>query len=525
MGKDLRLLLLLVLLLCHKGNSELRTLCPYGCHCFTPVQVLCADTWISKLPSNMSRHVTSFILMTSSVAHLFQNTLKESPQLTKLIFLNNVMMRSIHSHAFDHLTELQELEISGNPLLDNLYPGTFSQQENLKKLLLNYNKFQTVLPGMFDSLRQLHSLQMKGNIISDLPPFLFLELDSLRVLDLSQNKLTEVKKETFAGLGQLAILKMKYNLISNLTADTFHNMSQLTELHLEGNKISQLTDGIFSVCAKLEVLNLRGNLLTTFRDSVFGLQTSNLKELNLKGNRLSELSSLSSLIYLTDLILSSNQLSSLPEDSFRNLTTLENLDLSENQLHWLPETIFNDLLAIKTIHLNKNNLSTVEANLFKDQMLLQQLYLSDNRLETVPFGLLDHFVMQHTVRLHGNPWKCDCHMFYLHDWMVNNSLDIEMLDRVFCDSPGFLRRQTVVSIDRDQLVCQVSKDDMPDIRSCSLQASNDTVTIKCRVDKSSSMTVKVQFEEDDGTVKEHTLTNRSGPSGCADDTTTESTLE
>lgn len=524
MGKDLGLALLLVLFFCHKGNSDLRTLCPYRCQCFTPVQVLCADTWISSLPRNMSRHVTSFILMTSSVAHLFQNTFEDSPQLTKLIFLNNIL-RSIHSEAFSHLTKLQELEISGNPFLSHLYLGTFSQQENLNKLMLNYNKFQTVLPGMFDSLKQLQSLHMKGNIISDLPAFLFLELDDLRVLDLSQNKLTEVKKGTFAGLGRLAILKMNYNLISNLTADTFHNISQLTELHLEGNQISQLADGIFSVLTQLEVLNLRGNRLTAFSENVFGLQASNLKELNLKGNRLTELSSLSSLMFLTDLILASNQLSYLHENSFRNLTTLENLDLSENHLSSLPGTIFNDLFAIKTIHLNKNNLSRVEANLFEDQPLIQQLYLSDNRLETVPFGLLDPFVMQHTVRLHGNPWKCDCHMFYLHDWMLKNSLDIEMLDRVLCDSPGFLRRQTVASIGRDQLVCQVSENDMPDLRSCSLQASNDTVTIKCKVDKLSSMTVKVQFEEDDGQIKEHVLTNRSGPPGCGDETTGKSRLE
>uniref|UniRef100_UPI0037E95B5A carboxypeptidase N subunit 2 n=1 Tax=Semicossyphus pulcher TaxID=241346 RepID=UPI0037E95B5A len=504
MGKEPGLLLFLLLLFCHKGDTQIS--CPYRCQCFTPVQVLCADTWISSLPRNMSRQVTDFILMTSSVAHLFPNSLQESPQLTKLIFLHNVL-KSIHSQAFTHLTELQELEISGNPLLEHLYLGTFTKQANLTKLLLNYNKFRTVLPGTFDSLQQLQTLQMKGNIISDLPVFLFLKLHNLHVLDLSQNKLTGVKRQTFAGLGKLETLKMNHNLISNLTSDTFHNISQLIELHLEGNKISELADGIFSVLTKLKVLNLRGNLLTTFSDEVFGFKASNLKEVNLKGNRLIELSSLSSLTSLTDLTLSSNQLSNLPEDIFRNVTTLENLDLSENQLASLPETIFRDLFAIKTIHLNKNSLRKVEANLFEDQLLIQQLYLSDNRLETVPLGLLDPFIMQFTVRLHGNPWKCDCHMFYLHDWVLKNSLDIEMLDRMLCESPGFLRRLTVASIDKDQLVCQVSKDEMPDLSSCSLQATNDTVTIRCKVDKSSSMTVRVQFEEDDGSIKEHVLTN------------------
>lgn len=515
MDTERGLILILVLLLGHRGDTQ--TSCPYSCQCFTSVLVLCADERMSSLPKNTSRQVKDFIVISSAVSYLFAHTLEESPQLTKLIFLSNTL-RSIHSQAFEHLTELQELEISGNPWLDHLYMGTFSKQGNLTKLLLNFNRFKTVLPGMFDSLKKLETLQMKGNVISDLPPFLLQNLHHLRVLDLSQNKLEDVKRETFSGLATLEILKLSNNLISNLTSDTFHNLSQLMELHLEGNKMSELADHIFISLTKLKVLNLRGNLLTTFSDQVFGFEASNLKELNLKGNRLTELSSLSSLTSLTDLILSSNQLSDLPEHIFRNVTALENLDLSENQLTLLPEMIFHDLFSIKAIYLHKNNLSKVDAKLFEDQMLIQQLYLSDNQLETLPLGLLDVFVIQHTVRLHGNPWRCDCHMWYLHDWVLRNSRDIEMLDRMLCASPGFLRRQAVVSIDKDQLVCRVSKHDMPDLSSCRLQASGDTVIVRCTVDQCSPLTVKVQFQEDDSSVMEHILKNEPQ---CSNETMTE----
>ncbi|XP_018532716.1 carboxypeptidase N subunit 2 [Lates calcarifer] len=523
MGKDLSLTLFLVLLLCHEGNTESQTSCPYRCQCFTPAQVLCAEEWMTSLPRNMSKQVKDFIVMTSAVAYLFAHTLQESPQLTKLVFLNNAL-RSVHAQAFEDLTELQELEISGNPLLDHLILGTFSKQKNLNKLLLNFNKFKTVLPGMFDTLRQLETLQMKGNILTHLPTLLFLNLHNLRVLDLSQNKLEEVKRETFSGLARLEILKMNNNLISNITSDTFHNISQLIELHLEGNKISELTDGIFSALTELKVLNLRGNHLTTFSDEVFGFSASNLQELNLRGNRLIELSSLSHLTSLSDLILSSNQLSNLPEDIFRNVTQLETLDLSENQLTFLSEGIFSYLLAIKVIHLHKNSLRKVGPKLFENQLFMQQLYLSDNQLETLPLGLLDPFVIQHTVRLHGNPWKCDCHMWYLHDWVLRNSQDIEMLDRMLCESPGFLRKRTVVSIDKDQLVCQVSKGEMPDLSNCSLQASGDTLVVKCKVDKCSPLTVKVLFQDNDGNIEEHLLKNEPEHSQCSNDTMTESPI-
>ncbi|XP_051246681.1 LOW QUALITY PROTEIN: carboxypeptidase N subunit 2-like [Dicentrarchus labrax] len=520
MDKDRSLILFLVLLLCHKGNTDIQTSCPYKCQCFTPVQVLCADAGMSSLPRNTSRQVKDFIIMSSSLAYLFSHTLEESPQLTKLIFLNNAL-RSIHSKSFEHLAKLQELEISGNPGLEDLYVGTFAKQGNLTKLVLNFNRFKTVLPGMFDSLKQLETLQMKGNIISDLPTFLFLNLHNLRVLDLSQNQLEGVKSETFSGLARLDTLKMNYNLISILASDTFHNISQLTELHLEGNTISELADGIFFMLTELKVLNLRGNLLTTFSDKVFGFEATNLKELNLKGNRLTELSSLSSLTFLTDLILSCNQLSTLPQDIIRNVTVLENLDLSENQLTSLPEMIFHGLFSIKAIHLNNNNLTNVDAKLFEDQLLIQQLYLSENQLETLPPGLLDPFVLQHTVRLHGNPWKCDCHMWYLHDWVLRNSQDIEMLERMLCESPGYLSRLPVVSIDKDQLLCRLSKDEMPDVTRCSQEASNDTVIIKCKVDKCSPLTVKVQFQEDDGGIKEHILKN----SHCSNETMIKSPIQ
>lgn len=516
MGTDLRLSLAVVLLLAHSGNSELQPFCPYRCQCFTPGQVLCADERMSSLPRNMSRQVKDFMVMTSPLAYLFPHTLEESPQLTKLVFLSNAL-RSVHVQAFVNLTALQELEISGNPWLEHLLLGTFSNQGSLTRLMLNFNRFKTILPGMFDSLRQLEILQMKSNVISSLPPLLFLNLNKLRVLDLSQNKLEEVERETFCGLENLEILKVNSNLISNLKSDTFHNVSQLAELHLEGNRLTQLADGIFSALTNLKVLSLRGNLLSSFSDKVFGSEPSDLKELNLKGNRLIEVSSLSSLTSLTDLVLSSNQLFNLTEDLFQNVTALENLDLSENQLTSLPMNLFQDLFRIQSLHLHNNNLSSLEAKLFRDQTFIQQLYLSNNQLETLPQGLFDLFEIQHTMRLHGNPWKCDCHMWYLHDWVQRNSQDIEMLDKVLCQSPTFLNKRTVVSIERDQLLCHLSEVGIPDLKGCSLQASNDTVTIRCKAQRCSPATVKVQFLEEDGTITEHILKKDSDYSQCGNE--------
>ncbi|XP_054889387.1 carboxypeptidase N subunit 2-like [Poeciliopsis prolifica] len=510
---------LLVLLLCRIGNST----CPYKCQCFTELQVLCADERMSTLPRDISRQVREVIIMTSSLEYLFSHSLMESPQLTKLIFLNNALT-SIHMSAFEHLTELLELELSGNPQLDHLYLGTFSKQEKLTKLLLNYNSLQTILPGLFHPLTQLEILQMRSNLLSDLPLFLFQNLGSLRVLDLSQNRIQEVTGETFSGLASLEILKMGNNLIGNLTSDTFHNISQLTELHLEWNGIAQLDDAVFSVLTNLSVLNLRGNRLTAFTNKVFGGEPTNLKELNLKGNRLTELS-LDSLSSLTVLTLSDNQLSSLTENLFRNLTSLESLDMSGNQLTSLPEGIFKDLLSIEVINLHNNNLTELDSKLFQDQILLKRLYLSHNQLETLRLGLFDHFILRPKVRLHGNPWRCECQLWYLHEWLMQNLQDVELSDLVACERPDSLRKQTLVSISRDQLVCHLPVDRMPGPNSCSLQVSNDTVVVRCSVEKCSPLTVKVQFQEENGDVREHILEKESDKAQCSNETLRESTID
>lgn len=514
------LLLLLLLRCCPEANTDSQISCPLRCQCFTPTQVLCAYGGLPYLPRNTSSKIREFVIMSSELHYLFSHTLPNSPHLTKLIFLNN-HLRSIHTQAFEHLAELQELEISGNPALVQLLPGTFAKQENLTTLMLNYNNLETLLPDAFESLAKLEFLQLKGNNISEVPSSLFRNLQELHVLDLSLNKLRVLTEETFAGLTGLEVLRINNNLVEALPPDTFRNSSELTEIHLEGNRISELANGTFAL-PKLEVLNLRRNLLTTFSSRVFGQEAHNLTELNLSGNRLIEVSPLGRHTSLSTLLLSSNHLHELPEDFFRDMLALDYLDLSENKLHLLPETLFADLIGIRIIHLQQNNLSRLEPRQFEGQSLLQQLYLSDNQLESLPEGLFDPLAIHHTMRLHGNPWRCDCHLRYVHDWVLKNSQSVEMLDRMLCKSPLFLRKQPVASVTSDQLVCWHSGEHAPDRSYCRQEIHNDTLSVKCRVGKGSPVAVRVEFLEEDGRVHEHVvqkLSNCSCPT--KHDTSTE----
>ncbi|XP_061151219.1 carboxypeptidase N subunit 2 isoform X2 [Syngnathus typhle] len=382
-------------------------------------------------------------------------------------------------------------------------PGNISVEA--KEVIIMTSAVQYLFPTSFDESPQLNKLIFFNNPLQSIHSQAFQKLPELQELEISGNPwLQHLFLGTFSKQGNLTKLQLNYNRFQTVLPDTFLHVGQLMELHLDGNRIAELADDTFSELTKLKVLNLRGNRLTTFNDRVlFGGEVLNLTLLDLRGNRLTEVSSFSTLLSLTDLLLSSNQLSSLPKDIFTNVTSLENVDLSENRLTSLPERIFAELKSIKMIHLHKNQLISLDSKLFQDQEFIQQLYLSDNQLQNLPLGLLDHFTLPHMLRLHGNPWKCDCHMWYLHDLVLSSNQDFEMLDRMLCETPDLLRRRPVASIGRDELLCRLPKDEMTDLSSCTLRKSSESLVIKCKVDKCSPLTVKVEFLEHSGSVQGH----------------------
>ncbi|KAJ8011277.1 hypothetical protein DPEC_G00056480 [Dallia pectoralis] len=507
----------LILHLSYYGTTSLQnTTCPPGCQCFSSTTVICSDPTMILMPTNMSVQVKELIVMTTSLMDLRSTTLHYSPDLTKLVFLNN-LLRHVSNMTFVRLTGLEELEISGNHWLDKLDPGTFSNQKNLTGLILNFNKFKSLKNGLFNSLQKLKTLQLKGNSISHLPGQLFQNLTSLCTLDLSLNNLTRVDGELFGSLSQLKSLSLGYNLINILLPNTFQNISKVKNICLEGNLISHLPCGLFLHLKELEVLNLRGNVITNVSSGTF---PSSLQKLDLKDNRMATIQSVSfgGLTNLSHLFLSNNQLTDLPEAVFQNLGALQHLDLSANQLISLPGSIFQGLFSLEFVHLQSNNLSNLDATLFKDQTFLEQLYLSDNNLQTLPQGFLNTTVQENILRLDRNPWHCDCHMLYLHDYVVQHSHLVEDLSKVYCLGPRSLSGQNLVSVEREQLVCpsnisliasadpfNCSVDESPRPGKCSVHVIDDHVTIKCKWSEVLSMSVNVLFEEEDGTTSEYIL--------------------
>lgn len=71
--------------------------------------------------------------------------------LRKVEFLQN-RIETVEVGAFDHLTELEQLEISSAPTLQALPPGSLRHLGKLRKLNLKNSHIEQVSAGLFSDL-------------------------------------------------------------------------------------------------------------------------------------------------------------------------------------------------------------------------------------------------------------------------------------------------------------------------------------------------------------------------------------
>ncbi|KAK3545524.1 hypothetical protein QTP70_007770 [Hemibagrus guttatus] len=498
------------------------TSCPEQCQCFSTTTVICSDLLMKALPVNISANVTALIVLASGLRKI--TALEDLKNLTKLVFLSNPVQNISHD-AFENLTSLQELEISGTLLLA-LEAGIFKNLDKLTKLLLNNNKIRILAPNLFETLEKLEMLQLHGNMLQSLHKALFLKLTNLQELNLSSNQLSTVDTSK---LNKLKRLDLGLNQITNLSLDTFKGNLQLQILSLQGNQISKLDPGIFSHLDNLEELNLRDNKIEVLSSGLF---PSNLKNLMLKENSLLHLcsSAFTNLHNLTYLDLSQNLLSSLPAELFQNLSSLEHLDLSGNRLQALSSTVFRGLFQISVIDLQKNNLTSLEADLFTDQGKMSRLILAGNQLEYLPSGILESLDFECLLQLRGNPWRCDCNLVYFHEWLYYFSKTVQDLSQVYCTEPQPLSGMSLTTVNKEQLVCinRTISETRPTInqatssdsdRQCSLQEENGDIVVWCKLMTCTDLKLNVYFHQEDGSVFNYTMTEPwPGSSHCSNGT-------
>lgn len=271
-------------------------------------------------------------------------------------------------------------------------------------------------------------------------------------------------------------LTINFQMIHVLDGRQLHHLPNLTYLNMDSNKIAVIKRDAFLAVPHLKELSLRFNHLTLSVDSFHpGALTS--------------------------------------------ITKLESLNLMSNPIGKVPAHYFypmrNSLRTLVLAGANTDFNVTLEA--LEGVLYLEVLDLSYNNLETLPesFNGLFTTMQLKQLFLFGNPWRCDCSLKWLREWIDkhNNTqlfvdpkqqLDVNevILDPLYqmepvgttenanfpkCASPSQLAGRPLVNIPGSHTK-PVALHDM----ACSPRPMKDSLTFRGRI--GDNVTLKCEFE-------------------------------
>ncbi|XP_067084602.1 leucine-rich repeat transmembrane neuronal protein 4 [Osmerus mordax] len=198
-------------------------------------------------------------------------------------------------------------------------------------------------------------------------------------------------------------LSLRYNSLLILLPYQFAHLNQLIWLYLDHNAISAIDSLAFQGVRRLKELILSSNKIAHLYNNTFNA-VPNLRNLDLSYNQLQilEPGHFYGLRKLQNLHLRSNGLKRIPVRTFLECRSLEFLDLGYNRIRTLTRTTFLGLFKLKELHLEHNQFSRINFSLFPRLTNLRALYLQWNRIRTINQGLPWIWLTLQKLDLSGN---------------------------------------------------------------------------------------------------------------------------
>lgn len=235
--------------------------------------------------------------------YLCNNNLLPTELLTSLIPLKKLTVLSLRNcslpklpkNIFENLTELEELDISWNPL-NNVFEKLLQPLANLQYLDMGYSNLRNLSKNTFVQTTALRKLVLSGNKLGDLEKGLFRELVNLVTLEVNNCGLEEplshdvFDKDTYTDLQELKMAGNSLKVGSGALIPK--QLSQLKTLDLSNCSIKNLPDEAFSHLEDLTRLLLNSNQLTgeVIEKSRFLKSLKKLEYLDLSSNNITKLS-------------------------------------------------------------------------------------------------------------------------------------------------------------------------------------------------------------------------------------------
>lgn len=337
-----------------------------------------------------------------------------SKQATNVV-LRNVEAATIPVSALETAIRLKSLAWTSSGI-ERIEPGVFHAATFLQHLNLGDNRLTELPSDVFHPLHQLQYLNLTGNRLTILPRALFQGLERLEEIGLSRNRLSVLPYQAFASSKLLARLDLSGNLLVSLPDHSFKPNAHLQELGLSANRLTKLPSRLFSGLSQLKILELANNEIDTVPRGLFADLVS-LQHLDLSGNPITRLTSITfhSLSNLKWLSLKNLPVTMLPHDVWRPTKKLRSLSLSGTRLEVLRNDDLKGLDKLETLEVSNSPLREISRCTLDRTPALRKIDLRDSNLTFLPANVAQLSSLNE-LQLQGNPWACDCRMFWFVKW-------------------------------------------------------------------------------------------------------------
>ncbi|CAB3367906.1 Hypothetical predicted protein [Cloeon dipterum] len=229
--------------------------------------------------------------------------------------------------------------------------------------------------------------------------------------------------------------------------------------------------------SEIQVLNVSYNEITYIHKNAFEeVGLVNLHKLFMRGCNITVIDpgAFNGLEIVIEIDLSNNQISKLDHRTFHENHRLRLLYLSNNPIEQLEDGLFRNHSFLQTVELENNRIHTIGPKTFQNTPALQRLKLEGNRLTFLKLNTVSQMTKLKSLGLANNPWRCDCKMRPLRDWVTERNLNTQP---THCLEPERLKDKLWSEIASNEFACPPRLA----LASSSVAASTGgNVTLSCR---------------------------------------------
>ncbi|KAJ8965565.1 hypothetical protein NQ314_004024 [Rhamnusium bicolor] len=207
----------------------------------------------------------SLTIENSTLTNISSNLFRNVRNIRCLYLENSTFNFSRMQSVFETLKKLEHLIVVNTKFFVNRY--TFAGLSMLKELILSNNNLEEVEIGSFEHLPRVKYLQLTNNKIADMKNLPLCELNALRYLNLSNNAISSLEEVHFYCRKPTKVVDLNLNnenYLLNISKPDYFSVTdisfQLFSIDLSYNNISKLGHSLADL-SNLKVLNLEGNRL------------------------------------------------------------------------------------------------------------------------------------------------------------------------------------------------------------------------------------------------------------------------